>query len=923
MKKMVRKIGLLCLFAILMPVVLLAQQNKIACGQTFARFDGNTQMLPDANISILDAKDSTLVKGGVSDADGRFNVRFVAAKNKMYLLKVSYAGMGVAFRKIDQQADTIDMGHILLKEGVELAEFIVTAPVSDIVQVGDTTVFNAEAFETPEGSYLEELVKRIPGLEYDAVNKTMRYEGKPISSIYVNGEVFFSGNNRMALESLPVELISKIKIYDKRSELEKITGIRSGGENYVLDIQTKGKFSGALLGSAKAGRGNNDKKELELIGNSFKQGGESKSLILNSGNRNMTTRYKNNIQNTVGANFTVKPTKKISVNANLSYRGSHDGNQSTGFTEQYLTSGNRYQLSADESTSKQHGITSYGGVRWEIDEKTFFNFFGNYNFTHTGNTKTNRQAMFDADPLSNLSDPFAHIDNVSDDVKINDIRMRSLSSNDMNNYSFSANLTHKINQKGSSVSLLLQHARNRGENENFMNSSTTYYRLQNDMGNDSILHRIQSQLSPSADRNQSIGLMFTHPITKKFNMQFSYNLGYNIQERDRNTYDIASFIDEETDEVQPGQLPDGYETGYIDSLSNRSDSRTLAHDLALRMRYSDDMWDVNTGLSLRPEWRSIDQKTGLLQVDTATRIMGLQPSIMASWKKDKWVLRFNYNGNTQQPALTDLISLTDNSDPLNITRGNPDLKPAYSQSFHLDVNDNRRNIFASLNWNNTLNSFARTVIYDLQTGGRESYPVNINGNRGGTATLRYQKSIRKFRIFTGTGSSYNRNVSLVNERQSEQPERSTTQSRGVNANLRASYLPKWGSFDLTGDWRFQYSHNSLRQTDNYTRHYTINFNNFANLPGGVQLRTDASYMLRNGTNISKGDDQFIWNAGVTWRFMKKKQAELSAFWSDILSRKKDYNRSITADGFYERRTMQIGSYFIISFRYSFNRTSQK
>lgn len=907
---------------LLLPAVLFGQKVKTAYGQTFALFDGDIQTLPDANISILDAKDSTLVKGEASGADGRFDIQFTATKDRLYLLKVSYIGMEPAFRKLDIKADTVDIGHIVLKEGVELSEFIITAPMREVVQVGDTTVINAESFKTPEGSYLEELVKRIPGLDYDATNKSLRYNGKPIASINVNGEDFFSGNNSMALEKLPVELISKIKVYDKRSELENVTGVRSGDENFVLDIQTKNEFNGALLASAKIGRGNNNKKELELTGNYFKQGGENLSLILNSGNRNMRTRNKDNLQQTIGTNFTAKPTEKISVNGNVSYSSNREGSQSTGYTEQYLVSGNRYQLSGDESTGKQHTVGSYAGLEWKIDEKTFLNFFGNVNFMRGENTNSSRQAMFDDDPEADLSDPFGNVEDIPREMKINDINMQSLSSNKANSYSVSANLTRKINQKGSSVSLVLQHGRNKSNYESFTNSSTTYYRLEDAMGNDSILHRIQSQLSPSTDRNQNVGLMFTHPFSKEFNVQFSYNLAQNIQESDRNTYDLSPFIDE-TDYIQPGHLPPGYEAGYIDSLSNRSERRTLSHEASLRMQYSDDFWDVNAGLSISPERRRIDQKTGLMQADTTTRIIGFQPVFIASWKKEKFRLRFNYHGNTQQPSLTDLLSLTDNSDPLNITRGNPGLKSAYNQFFALEINDSRHDVVVFLNWQNTINSTTRAVIYNMETGGRESYPVNVNGNGGGNATLRYQKRIRSFRIATRAGSSFNRNVSLVNEGQSEEPERSITRNKGLSGNLRVSYLPQWGSFELTGDWRYQHSHNSLRQTDNYTRNYAVTLDNFANLPGNFQLRNYVIYSFRNGTNISKGDDQFIWNTGITWRFMKKKKGELSAYWSDILSKKKDYNRNVTADGFYERRSEQIGSYFIVSFKYSLNRPFQK
>ena len=129
--------------------------------------------------------------------------------------------MQSVFRKLDGNASTINLGSILLEEGIELGEVTVKAPIREIDQVGDTTVINAAAYKTPEGSYLEALVKRIPGMEYDSETKTLKYNGLPINEINVNGEAFFAGDNKMALENLPVELISKIKVYDKKSKTGK------------------------------------------------------------------------------------------------------------------------------------------------------------------------------------------------------------------------------------------------------------------------------------------------------------------------------------------------------------------------------------------------------------------------------------------------------------------------------------------------------------------------------------------------------------------------------------------------------------------------------------------------------------------------------------------------------------------------------
>ena len=416
--------------------------------------------------------------------------------------------------------------------------------------------------------------------------------------------------------------------------------------------------------------------------------------------------------------------------------------------------------------------------------------------------------------------------------------------------------------------------------------------------------------------------MFSHPFSKKLRAQISYNLNYSKQKNDRNTYDLSGFMEETA--VQPGYLPEGYEASYIDSLSNRSHSSTLQHGINLYFNYSDTIWNINAGVSVLPERRSLNQKTGLHRADTTLHSVGFQPKLFISWQKKKNRITLNYYGNTWQPSLYDLISPTNNSDPLNITRSNPNLKPTYNQSVRLEAQNTKEGLFATLNWNNRINSQTRAVIYNQQTGGRETYPVNINGNWNINGVCRYQKRIKSFNLNANAGGSFAQDVNLINENQSEQPERSATHNTGLNSDLRLSYQPKWGNLDLNGRWNFQHSSNSLLETDTYTRNYTFGLNGFADLPGGIQLRTDANYSFRNGTNIKKGeDDQIVWNASITWRFLKKKQAEISANWVDILSQQKNYFRGTMADGLYENHTQQIGSYFIVSVKYRFNQPLHK
>lgn len=915
-------LGLILMF--LFPITLFAQQRVDVTGKTLVVSNNGEgqEVLPYTNILVLEAGDSTLVKGVMSDAGGNFRLSFHAKKESPYLLKVSYIGMKPEFRALNTGKTKIHVGNIVLTEGLELSEVVVTAPIKEVELVGDTTVINADAYRIPEGSNLEELVKKIPGLEYDRQNKTLVYNGLPIAEINVNGEAFFAGNHALALENLPADLVSRIKVYDKRSEMEKFMGIKTGEENYVLDLQTKKEFNGTLMTSIAAGKGNNKKKEAELISNFFKTAGENLSVIAKSGNRNMTSANKDNRQDNVAVNFLKKFGKKIHLNGNVMYSNAINGNEGTSYYEQYLKTGNRYRYATSDRHNTNRMASTMLSMKWNIDKMTLLNLSGSFSAMKGTNGSDSRQATYNEDPELDITAPFNGEENgqTENDIRVNGIRMNSRSTSANRQYFLNADLTRRLNEKGSSLGLTMQYSEGRGKNEAFSMSSTTYYQLQDEWGNDSVLYRNQYYDSPNRNRKFSLGLILTQPLHKSLRAQLSYKFRRENQNNDRNTYDLSRFFDG-TDDEPLYTLPEGYEAAYTDSLSNRSRSHTTAHEVALHLNYTNRTWEINAGLSVVPERQSLDQKTGRIQADTLRTSVNYYPAVTVLWHKKKTRVQLSYEGDTKQPGLTELLTLTDNSDPLNITRGNPSLRPSYNQRVRLEARDTKIGLNGDMTWANTVNSVTRAVTYNTQTGGIESYPVNVNGNWNARATVRYQKRIkRRFSVTARTGASFSQNVSLINEEQQEMPERSTTHNTTLNANLRLGYQPQWGGFDLTGDWRFRHSTNLLRETGDYTRDYRLGVNAYADLPGGIQLRSDVDYSFRNGTNITPGeDDQVVWNASLSWRFLKQKKAELSFYWADILSQKKNFTRSVSSSRLSERHTQQIGSWFMLSFKYRFNK----
>lgn len=893
-----------------------AQQMRTIKGQVQMLEAGSekTQPLPSASIVVLQKTDSAFIKGSASGKDGRFVLSYRAEKKKEYLLKISFMGMQSYYRTLGDSV-SINVGTVILKDkDVRIDEVVVTGQLKEMVMEGDTTVINAAAYKTPEGSYLEDLVKRIPGLVYNKKDHSLTYNGQEISEINVNGESFFSGDKKTALENLPANLISKLKVYDKKSKEEEFTGISSGEKRYVLDLQTKEELNKTWLANATVGYGNNKKRDLEAQVNYFRKDGENFFLIARSNNLYQNSTYKDNISNMVGMNMTHKFGEKFSLTGNVNYNLNRNGNISSVYQEQYLTSGNQYSASLNEGNSHNRSINSNFTGDWKIDKRTRVNFSGSFGFSPNQNESDSESASFDEPPSVNHENIFSDFESISPASKINRSENRSRSENQSRHYNWSMGVMRRLNEKGTTLSFNIHNSAAGGDNESFSLSRTTYFRLKDASGNDSVLYRNQYLKSPQRNNSWRVGLVFTQPVGKKIHLRAAYNWSTRYERDNRDTYELSSLINPETF----GELPSGYETGYVDSLSNRSHSRSNGHDLNVGVNYSDDTWTLNASLGMTPQRRTIDRKVGKLYADTAMNIIDFQPMIWMSWRKKEMRISLNYDGRTRQPSLSDLMPLTDNSNPLYITRGNPDLKQMFSHNIRLNFQNSPKGISANLGGQVEQNSVTQVVIYDVQTGGRETYPVNINGNWNVYGRADWWKRMGHFSLKLNTSVNYNNRASMINEDKSLQPEKSTTRDTGVNCEMQASYQPVWGGFDLSASWNYRYSLNSLNDNNTYNRYYNFGLNGYVDFPFGLQLRTEAAYNLRSGTNIQKGEDnELLWNAGATWRFLKKKEAELSAYWQDILGKKKSYGSMATSDGFYEYRTQEIKGYFIVTFKYNF------
>lgn len=805
---------------------------------------------------------------------------------------------------------------------IELEGVVVTAPMREITVRGDTVIINAAAYKVREGAYLEELLRRVPGMEYDRETKTLTFNGRPLKEINVNGKKFFGSNILAALESLPADVVSKLKVYDKSSEEDSFLGRRSAMGNYVLDLSTAREINGTLMAYAEAGVGNNHKKEAALQASRFKSNGDNLSLTARSGNRNSTTDYRDNRNDNVWASFS-KQHRRFSVNANFSLRNSIDGNEFTSASEQYLPQATNYLCLASDNVNKSFALSPNVDFGWEIDSLTLVRLEGGVGTSKNRSANDGRQATFDSDPGLSARDPFKEdaYGKVPLEYRVNESGISTLSRRGNDNYRLSFSLSRILNRHRSSLRFTADYSESEGHGKDFSLSSTRFYRLPASDGRDSLLYRNQYNESPSRDISRSVGLMFWQPLPKNFSVSLSYAFKYAKERRSRSAYDLSAFHDGAAD-MNIGFLPEGYQSAYIDSLSNFNRSRSIGHAIMAQLSYNPENWYVTAQMTVEPERRTLAQKSGLSHADTVRTATNFSPLFSASWQDGMKSLTFSYVGNSQQPSLSDLLSMTDNSNPLYVTHGNPDLKAAYRQDFNLEYRNYDSNaISASIGFSNICNKQAQAEVYDVNTGVRETYPVNVNGDRSMTLSVDYNVLLwRKLRLFSVVNAGYTRSVGLISDNDGSGASRSITRMRNCGATCRLSYNPSWGGFILGAIWRYSASRNEMREAAEHVGDYRFRLDSYADLPYGLRINNDFEYSFRSGTGIDrKADTQKLWNLGISWRFLKN-SATLSAEWTDILSDRKAYRRYVSATGITESYSRQIGGYFMVTFRYQLSKT---
>ncbi|MDR1666921.1 MAG: outer membrane beta-barrel protein [Bacteroidales bacterium] len=884
--------------------------------------NGATRTVPVVlNICLLHPKDSAVLRYTTSNDKGRFSLHSVPAGN--YLLSFSGLGYATRYKRLlpaDFSGKPIDLGMVTMEESsIALGEVTITVVVPEVVVKEDTLEYNPAAFKMQEGAVVEDLIRRLPGVEVEADGKITTATGKEVRRVFVDGKEFFGNDPKMATKNLTVDVIDRVQVIEKKSDVALLTGVDDGEEETVINITIKKGMKRGWMGNASAGAGSlAEKPSIEsprytanAMINRFLEN-DRISLIVNTNNINNqgSTDQGNTVRTgmrgssgggnginkstTLGINAQKAFTDDLKAGANLSYNYADNHVWRSSFRTNLLKDSVSYRDSESADQDYSHNLHFNTRIEYKSDSMNNFNINLNlsYNSSESNDWSNQTTIAGDSSTRVNASNANTHT----------------------NSYGWvwgaEATWAHRFAKKGRRFNLTLNAGQNNSSGDGRNISSNTFF-LQ--PSRDKSVHQDINTTTDNA--SYQIRVSYVEPLGENNTLQFSYNARWNRTQNLKSTYDEVLMI---------------YDPTYNKSLSNHYINQTAG----LSFRSVKTHYDYTVGINVVP---SYTQSTSFIRNgdhngkdSTVNRLDGRKvynysPQIDARYRFSSAAnLRFTYRGSTRQPSVSQLDPTVNNTNPLNIRMGNPDLLPAFTNNLSLRFSKNnrltQRSIMAAGSFNFTMNEIISFTEYEEQTGIQTTSPRNENGSWSSSGDVLYNIPFGKAkRLKFNVQSRLNYNHQLGYTKIKNQSEKNISMTTGINQNLGMSYSKDWFYGQLRTGFRYQstdYSHEGKTSQTNYN--YSLTYNTQLYLPASVTLASDVNYRVNRGLSSGYNKEEVLWNVSLSKQILRKKNVTFRVQWNDILQQRLNINHNITANYIEDSRYNTLTSYFILSLSYRFN-----
>ncbi|WP_341835157.1 outer membrane beta-barrel protein [Chitinophaga pollutisoli] len=888
----------------------------------------SSELLEMATITAQDPKDSSLITYTLSDKKGAFRLTGLPAGKPVRVL-VSYTGYRTWIQIVG--TDRSDLGRINLAPAPrELGVVEVAGNRPPITIRKDTIEFNADAFKTRPNAVVEELLKKLPGVDIDQDGK-ITVNGKPVSRIMVDGRDFFGGDSKIALKNLPTHIIDKVQVSDTKTKIESKMGIEKDGEDKTINFTLKPDKKKGLFGRITGGYGTDERYDASGM-LSFFNGARQISVLGSSNNLNKMGFSVNEVMSAApmrGGSMTVSAgSGGMSVNG-ISFGGGGEGirtgsmvgvNYNDEWTKD-MKSNTSYQFNNTHSKFNTISENRYNDGRSVLGNR------GGYGRNQSHNISLNMEYQLDSVTILSVAPRFSNTRQSSNttseevtyrdlDEKANERNGRNISKNDQNSFSLDLNAMRTLNKKGRSISL-----RFRGDYGNNSGNAFNYSDQQFFVNNLLDSTNILDQRSVTSGRNESydLGITYVEPISERWRMNFGYSFRHGINNSSRETFNF--------DELEKGY-------NEFDSLySNRFNNKQSTHSPTVNFQFSNKKKTINATIGGGVLFNSLENLNAYTSENFRQEQTNFNPNTRINWTMpNKGQLSFSYNAHTQQPSIEQLQPVPDNSNPLNIRLGNPDLKTTFSQMFNIGYNKfspKGFGMFSNIGYrpvNNSMSTYTKVN----SDGSQVTQTINVDGvyNFNGHINLSYNKVKKdyQFRVNGGAFGNYSNNVNysnINNVRGDTAVHKNVSKNLMLGPNVNASF--SWKELlDLTLNYRPSYS----QVTNNRTSVKTSNFSQRANAGGTLYwpknffIENDLAYNYN--ANIAPGFKKgvAVYSAAIGYEFMNR-AANLKLYGYDLFRQNTNIRRMVTELGTFDTRTDMVDQYFMLSFTYNFAKFGSK